>query len=414
LANRFGTSANRFEKILRLTPFMQAREPGPAQSGRARRSGHMMARTAHARMPRTGGFMSASTDSGLAEQADPGKQPSAAQPPRGGLPGAPVPEDAELLRLYERMLLIRRTEERLSADSAAGKLPGAVHLYIGQEAVAAGVCAHLTDRDYVTSTHRGHGHYLAKGGDLNAMLAEIWGKREGICRGMGGSMHVADISKGILGANGIVGAGLAIATGAAFGAKLDGDGKVAVCFFGDGASNQGVLMETLNVSTLWQLPVIFVCENNTFSEFTPSREVTAGRIADRARALRTPAAEVDGNDTVAVWQAAGEAVERARAGGGPSFIEAHTYRIQGHFEAERFVLAGGRYRDEGEIKEWRAKDPIDRLHLRLARSGIDLYDLVDLDRGVQRRVAEAAAYAEAAEPADPGLAETLMFAGEGA
>src|SRR5215831_10008978 len=255
----------------------------------------------------------------------------------------PTPEEA--LRLYETMLLIRRTEERLRDDSAAGKLPGAVHLYIGEEAVAAGVCAHLGDRDYATSTHRGHGHFLAKGGDLNAMMAEIWGKREGICRGMGGSMHVADISKGILGANGIVGAGLAIATGAAYGAKLDGDGKVAVCFFGDGASNQGVLMETLNVSTLWQLPVIFVCENNLFSEFTPSREVTAGRIADRARAFAMPAHEVDGNDVVAVWRAAAEAVARARSGGGPTFIEASTYRIQGHFEAESFVLAGSSYRD---------------------------------------------------------------------
>ena len=167
---------------------------------------------------------------------------SAGSRPDGG------PSAAEALRLYEKMVLIRRVEERLRDDSAAGKLPGAVHLYIGEEAVAAGVCAHLGDRDYATSTHRGHGHFLAKGGDVRPMMAEIWGKREGICQGMGGSMHVADISKGILGANGIVGAGLSIATGAAFGAKLDGDGKVAVCFFGDGASNQGVLMETLNVS----------------------------------------------------------------------------------------------------------------------------------------------------------------------
>src|SRR6516165_12788676 len=168
------------------------------------------------------------------------------------------PSQAEAVRLYETMLLIRRTEERLRDDAAAGKLPGAVHLYLGEEAVAAGVCAHLDARDYATSTHRGHGHFVAKGGDVRAMMAEIWAKREGICQGMGGSMHVADVTKGILGANGIVGAGLSIATGAAFGAKLDGDGKVSVCFFGDGASNQGVLMETLNVSTLWQLPVIFV------------------------------------------------------------------------------------------------------------------------------------------------------------
>ena len=180
-----------------------------------------------------------------------------------------------------------------------GRCPGSLHLYIGQEAVAVGVCAQLGDRDYVTSTHRGHGHYLAKGGDVAAMFAEIWGKREGICRGMGGSMHVADLSKGMLGANGIVGAGLAIATGAAFGAQLDGDGKVAVCFFGDGAANQGVLMETLNVAAVWGLPVIFVCENNTFSEFTPVGEITAGRIGDRARAFDVPTHVVDGNDVVA-------------------------------------------------------------------------------------------------------------------
>ncbi len=323
------------------------------------------------------------------------------------------PSAAEFHWLYERMLLIRRTEERLSADSAAGKLPGAVHLYIGEEAVATGVCAHLADRDYLTSTHRGHGHYLAKGGDLRAMVAEIWGRQEGICRGMGGSMHVADISKGILGANGIVGAGLAIATGAAFGARLDGDGKVAVCFFGDGASNQGVLMETLNVSTLWQLPVIFVCENNMFSEFTPSREVTAGAIADRARAFAMPVWEVDGNDVVEVWQAAREAVERGRAGGGPAFIEARTYRIQGHFEAESFVLAGGRYRDDAEIEAWRARDPIERLRDRLISAGVaDPDRLRAVDARVLQQVDDAVAYAEAGRPADPELAMTLMFAGE--
>jgi pyruvate dehydrogenase E1 component alpha subunit len=323
------------------------------------------------------------------------------------------PSPAEALALYESMVLIRRVEERLRDDSAAGKLPGAVHLYIGEEAIAAGVCAHLQDRDYVTSTHRGHGHFLAKGGDVRAMMAEIWAKREGICQGMGGSMHVADISKGILGANGIVGAGLSIATGAAFGAKLDGDGKVAVCFFGDGASNQGVLMEALNVSTLWQLPLVFVCENNGFSEFTPAAEVTAGRIAYRARSFSMPAAEVDGNDVTNVWRAAGEAIGRAREGGGPSFIEARSYRVQGHFEAENFVLGGGRYRDEEEIESWRRRDPITRFRSLLDSSGTaDAAALDGIENGVDRRVADAVAYAEAGHPADPGLAETLMFAPE--
>jgi TPP-dependent pyruvate/acetoin dehydrogenase alpha subunit len=334
------------------------------------------------------------------------------EPPTGWHPDA-RPTPAEALRLYESMVEIRRVEERLRDDSAAGKLPGAVHLYIGEEAVAAGVCAHLSARDYATSTHRGHGHFLAKGGDMRSMMAEIWAKREGICRGMGGSMHVADISKGILGANGIVGAGLSIATGAAFGAKLDGDGKVAACFFGDGASNQGVLMETLNLSVLWRLPAVFICENNGFSEFTPSATVTAGKIADRARAFAMPAAEVDGNDVTEVWRAAGEAVRRAREGGGPSFIEARTYRIQGHFEAESFVLGSGRYRGEAEIEEWRSKDPIARFRYDLISSGtVGAGDLDRIDATVLERVADAVAYAEAGQPADPELAETLMFAPE--
>jgi len=339
-------------------------------------------------------------------------QAQAANYPGYGHPGA-GPTPSEALRLYESMVLIRRVEERLRDDSAAGNLPGAVHLYIGEEAVAAGVCARLGARDYATSTHRGHGHFLAKGGDVRAMMAEIWGKREGICRGMGGSMHVADLSQGILGANGIVGAGLSIATGAAYGAKLDGDGKVSVCFFGDGAANQGVLMETLNLSALWQLPLIFVCENNGFSEFTPSAEVNAGRIADRARAFSVPAAEVDGNDVTEVWRAAGEAVRRARDGGGPSFIEARTYRIQGHFEAEAFVLGSGRYRDDEEIEAWRRKDPVALYSARLVESGTAAEaDLERIDAEIAGRVADAVAYAEAGQPADPDLAETLMFAPE--
>jgi acetoin:2,6-dichlorophenolindophenol oxidoreductase subunit alpha len=323
-----------------------------------------------------------------------------------------MPPDDELLRLYEQMLLIRRSEERLAAGYAAGKVPGSLHLYIGQEAVAVGVCAHLGDRDYVTSTHRGHGHYLAKGGDLAGMFAEIWGKREGICRGMGGSMHVADISKGMLGANGIVGAGLAIATGAALGASVDGDGKVAVCFFGDGAANQGVLMETLNIAAIWTLPLVFVCENNTFSEFTPSREITAGRIGDRARAFDIPTHEVDGNDVLAVWQSARDLVASARAGDGPGFLLAETYRIHGHMERERFILGEGRYRDDVEVAEWQAKDPIDRLAAELIAAGIvDQAALDAIDAHLVGRVDAAEAAADAGEPADPTLAERVMFAG---
>jgi acetoin:2,6-dichlorophenolindophenol oxidoreductase subunit alpha len=322
---------------------------------------------------------------------------------------AQEPSKDQLLALYERMLLIRRMEERLRADAAAGNLPGAVHLYIGQEAIATGVCARLRETDFITSTHRGHGHFLAKGGDPKAMMAEIWAKRTGICKGMGGSMHVADFSKGILGANGIVGGGFAIATGAALACKLTHDTRVSVAFFGDGAANQGVFMESLNVSSLWKLPLVLVCEHNQFSEFTPSADITSGDIADRARAFKIATTVVDGNDVAAVWQAAGEAVERARRGEGPCFIEAHTYRIQGHLEAEDLFLAGGKYREKAEIDEWRKRDPLERAKQRLLSSGAPEMDLQALDARIGRTVEEAVQFARDSEPADPELAFDLMF-----
>ncbi len=321
-----------------------------------------------------------------------------------------APTNQELLNLYRQMALIRGIEERLRDDNAAGKLPGGVHLYIGQEAVAAGVCAHLTDRDYITSTHRGHGHFLAKGGDPRAMMAEVWGKREGICHGMGGSMHVADVARGILGANGIVGAGLAIATGAALAAQLDGDGKVAVCFFGDGAAHQGVVMECMNIASVWRLPMLFLCENNRYSEFTPSSQITAGKLGDRARAAAIPATEVDGNDVSAVWRAAGDAIERARQGEGPSFVEAHTYRIQGHLEAEALFLQGQRYREQEEIDAWKEKCPliVTRSQI-IARGAGDESVLSKIDTEVAELVDDAAAFAEAGTPADVDLPAQLMF-----
>ncbi len=322
------------------------------------------------------------------------------------------PTKDQLLALYERMLLIRRMEERLRADAAAGKLPGAVHLYIGQEAIATGVCARLRETDLITSTHRGHGHFLAKGGDPKAMMAEIWAKRTGICKGMGGSMHVADFSKGILGANGIVGGGFAIATGAALACKLTHDTRVSVAFFGDGAANQGVFMECLNVSSLWKLPLVLVCEHNRFSEFTPSADITSGDIADRARAFKIHTSVVDGNDVVAVWQAAGEAVERARSGDGPCFIQAHTYRIQGHLEAEALFLAGGKYREEAEINEWRKRDPVERQHQRLLAAGVRPADLQAIDARIANTVEQAVKFAEESEPADSELPFDLMFVGQ--
>ena len=317
-----------------------------------------------------------------------------------------------MLDMYRLMLLIRRTEEQLRDDFHSGNLPGGVHLYIGQEAVAAGVCAHLNDTDRIASTHRGHGHFLAKGGDPQSLLAEIYARGNGICKGMGGSMHVADFSKGIIGANGIVGAGLAITAGAAFAAQLERKGQVAVCFFGDGAANQGVLMETLNLSTLWKLPMIFICEHNCYAEFSPSATVTAGNIVDRARAFGIPSDVVDGNNAIEVWQAADSAITHARNGAGPAFIEAKTYRIYGHNESEVHWLSAD-YREDGEIEPWRRRDPIDRLRDCILENQVcSQAEIEAINRSVVSRVKNAAKSAAAAEPADPSLILDMMFAGQ--
>lgn len=313
----------------------------------------------------------------------------------------------EMLALHRRMLLIRRVEEQLGDDFKAGKLPGPVHLYIGQEAVATGLCAHLSDADWIASTHRGHGHFIAKGGSAKHLMAEVYGRDGGICRGLGGSMHVADFSKGIIGANGIVGAGISITAGAALAAQLDGKGAVGVAFFGDGAANQGVLAEALNIGVLWKLPLILVCENNGFSEFSPSATVTAGAIVDRGRPFGAACEAVDGNDLIAVWQVAARAVARAHAGEGPTLIEARTYRQRGHVEAEVTFLTEA-YRSEDEVAAWKARDPIDAFAARLVEGGHATG--ADIDRLVQEvadEVAEAVAFAEASPW--PDMAETSRF-----
>jgi len=326
----------------------------------------------------------------------------------------PLPIDRDrLIAMLERMILIRRMEERLGEEFKAGNLPGGVHLYIGEEGIAVGVCAHLTDSDWIASTHRGHGHFLAKGGDPNAMVAEIYGKKTGICRGMGGSMHVADVSKGILGANGIVGAGISITTGAALAAQLDGKGGVAVCFFGDGAAAQGVLMEAINVASLWKLPLLLVCENNGYSEYTPSAQVTAGVIAERAKPYGVPGVIVDGNDVIEVWKAADTAIRRARRGEGPTLIEARTYRMRGHLEAESAFLQGGSYRSQQEIDQWKERDPIDRFAERLKAEGvIDAEALQHIDRRVREQVQAAVDFAQASELPDNAQVFECMFAGQ--
>jgi pyruvate dehydrogenase E1 component alpha subunit len=310
------------------------------------------------------------------------------------------------LDLLARMLRIRRFEERMAVLAAAGE-PVSGHLYIGEEAVAAGVCAALRDDDYVTSTHRGHGHIIAKGGDLGRCMAELYAKETGYCGGKGGSMHIADMALGIIGANGIVGAGLPIATGAGLAAKLRGTDGVSVAFFGDGAANQGTFNEALNLATVWSLPVLFVCENNGWAELTRTEALTAGEIAQRAGAFGIPAVQVDGNDAFAVNAAATEAVARARKGSGPSLIEGQTYRIREHNEAlARFSVL----RREGEIDSWLERDPIERHRKRLLEAGVAEAELNELDARTTADVDAAVEFARSSPSPDPASAFTDMFA----
>lgn len=237
--------------------------------------------------------------------------------------------------IYKKMNDIRNFEDEVHRIFSTGSIPGFVHLYAGEEAIATGVCAHLTDKDYITSTHRGHGHCIAKGCDLDKMMAEIYGKETGLCKGKGGSMHIADIDKGMLGANGMVGGGFPIAIGAALRNKYLKTNDVAICFFGDGAANEGTFHESINMASIWKLPVVFVNENNSYGEATPQIYSSGSkRIADRAPAYGIPGETIDGKDLVAVYEAAGKAIDRARRGEGPTLIECITYRNYGHFEGD--------------------------------------------------------------------------------
>ncbi|MGD8544278.1 MAG: pyruvate dehydrogenase (acetyl-transferring) E1 component subunit alpha [Candidatus Bathyarchaeota archaeon] len=256
--------------------------------------------------------------------------------------------------LYRKMLEIRYFEEKVYDLYGQNLVPGTIHLYAGQEAVAVGVCANLREDDYITSTHRGHGHCIAKGAQLNRVMAEILGKKTGYCKGKGGSMHIADFSVGMLGATAVVGAGLPIAAGAGLSIKLKKTDQVVACFFGDGASNQGTFHEAINMASIWNLPVLFVCENNLYAMGTHQTRVMAiENIADRASAYGIPGVAVDGNDVLAVYDAAHEAVDRARKGEGSTLIECKTYRHKGH---SRFDPAT--YRPKEEVEEWMKRDPI--------------------------------------------------------
>lgn len=272
-----------------------------------------------------------------------------------------------LMDLHRRMVRIRLFEEAAGRLAEAAKLPGFLHLYVGQEAVASGVCGALTDQDQITSTHRGHGHLVAKGGDFNRMMAELMGKSTGYCKGKGGSMHISDLSLGMLGANGIVGAGSPIAVGAAFANKYRNDGNVAVAFFGDGATNIGAFHEAANMACALHLPIVFACENNEYGEFTPRHMTMAiTDIVDRAAGYGMPGVIVDGMDVVAVHEAALEAVARARRGDGPSLIEAKTYRFYNHHGVQNLGL---KYRADGEVAEWRQRDPIFSFEARMVEAG---------------------------------------------
>jgi len=260
------------------------------------------------------------------------------------------------IALLRRMLLIRRLEERLSRLFADGEVKGFVHLSIGQEAVPTGVCAHLNDADYITSTHRGHGHLVGKGGDPKLIMAELFGKEEGYCKGRGGSMHVADFGKGVIGANGIVGAGTVLAVGTGFSGKYLGKGSVTACFFGDGASNQGMFHEAVNMAASWNLPIVFVCENNGWAEFTPrAGHQTVPKVSDRAHAYGIPGVTVDGDDIEAVHAAAKDVVAWVREGNGPIILECVTHRWQGHYAGDPQA-----YRDQGELEAVTTHCPIER------------------------------------------------------
>ena len=275
----------------------------------------------------------------------------------------------KMIGMLRTMITIRLFEEKIVDMYARGLVPGLAHLYVGEEAVATGVCANLRKEDYITSTHRGHGHVIAKGAEPKFMMAELFGKKTGYCKGKGGSMHIADVDIGILGANGIAGGGLPLAAGAGLSAKLRKTDQVTACFFGDGSSNNGTFHESLNFASVHRLPVIFVCENNTYGISTSQKQHQMIRdISIRAASYSMPGITVDGNDVMAVYEAAGQAVQRARAGEGPTLIECKTYRWRGHHEGD--PNQGRRYRTMEEVKEWMEKCPIRRFEDRLVEEKI--------------------------------------------
>ncbi len=316
----------------------------------------------------------------------------------------------QLLSMYRMMVTIRRFEETLRDLFFQGQVPGFVHVSIGEEAVPTGVCAVLSDKDYITTTHRGHGHMLAKGGKPKQMMAELFGKKTGYCKGKGGSMHIVSYDLGILGANGIVGGGIPIATGAALASSFRGNDAVAVSFFGDGASNEGTFHESLNLAGLWKLPVIYVCQNNCYAEFTPTSESTSVKdIAVRAQGYNMPGVIVDGNDVLAVYEVIKAAVERAKRGEGPTLVEAKTYRWEGHVVGEEAFV--GEYRPPEEVEVAKLRCPIVLFSQQVLATGfIDEAELNRIAGEVQHEIDEAVAFAQSSPLPEAEEALNDLFA----
>ncbi|ONI87893.1 ABC transporter substrate-binding protein [Actinosynnema sp. ALI-1.44] len=320
------------------------------------------------------------------------------------MPDHPRPDRAELIDIYRTMRTIREFEERLHAEFPGGEIPGAVHLYAGQEAVAAGVCTVLTDEDYVASTHRGHGHAIAKGCDVTAMMLEIYGKAGGLCDGKGGSMHIADFDRGMLGANGVAAGGVPLSCGSALSAKVRGTDQVSVAFVGDGGANQGAFAESLVLASVWQLPVVFVVEDNGYAQATGTRFHLGGRdIAPRAEALGIPAVVVDGYDVLAVREAAAEAVLRARSSEGPTLLDCKAHRFFGHMEGWDQQA----YRADGEVDRLVAERDCLRLFADTAivRQTLTTAELADVDAAVRVLIDHAVDESKSAK--DPDIGELL-------
>jgi len=313
-----------------------------------------------------------------------------------------------ILQMYRQMVRIRTFEDNANQLYLSAKMPGLTHMYSGEEAVAVGICEALTSNDKITSTHRGHGHCVAKGADFKAMFCELLGKEEGYCRGKGGSMHIADQSNGNLGANAIVGGSLGIATGAALTSKLMGKNEVAVCFFGDGATAQGLMYEVMNMAALWNLPVIYACENNGYSEYTKTEEIAAGSITARAEAFGIESFQVDGQDVLAVNELTRELVARARAGEGPFFLELMTYRYHGHHVGD---INREYYRAKDEESEWKTnRDPIIRLRGYLVENAIATEAEIDaINEEIFKDAADAVEYALNAKYPDVSEVDMHVF-----